>query len=477
MTKEFEILMEFEEKYGFLYSLKAGEYIPYINIRESILQGIRNGFSSVENIASSSGKKTLRRLVRSIIGMLTYSRSRATLIFTSAVFRRDQKRNLAVEFIKETYPDALIFEWPCLNQGLDTAYHSDRFAKDYVPLDFFILINKIYRRLMKNQLDTWQKEYRCMLEEGFTASTANNKVLYEEEIKALIIKSLPSRAAETKLQQRIMSLFFKSANPDLVIDFFGAAREIVYPVIEKRPHLIELQHGIITNEHDSYIFPRYITPDCSYLFERTLMLYGERYRRLLSQLGNFRPANLLVIGNPRLIMYRKLFENKSLDTKREYILFSSQPYGSNYYERMVGIIVDLVRYVNSDNHYRRFRIAVKLHPRETQHIKEFYHRNLPPDVTVLDADSELYEFLQQSVLHITATSTTLYEAAFFGVPTLTVSYGSLEPSKLFGVQTESISRSEDIPVVLGRLKERDFYEAYLERLRNVADEYNLTQLK
>lgn len=84
----------------------------------------------------------------------------------------------------------------------------------------------------------------------------------------------------------------------------------------------------------------------------------------------------------------------------------------------------------------------------------------PGDV-VYDNASPLFELLSKSYLHITVSSTTLYEAALFGCPTVCLKFGDKNLKRTYGFEVWGAETADEATQLLKRCFDREQYEKYL----------------
>lgn len=458
-----ETLLRFEKKYMFLYEIEVNGFPVYTCFRDRvnlILSGdVTEGKIEYE---SEKGRIYPKRIWDSLLKYRKFKKSK-TLIFTSSMFRRDYGRNLAAEYLMEKYPDAVVFEWPSRTDAYDRAYFRDSQKNRYCPIDFYILAYKIYSRLHCKKETILEEKCRKRLVDYFQKIN-NVEGELEKQVIDILIQEMPKSYASTAISQQLFhKLFRKYKNIEYAIDFWGSGRENIIPVLPGKFQSIELQHGIITEFHPGYIYPPKANEKCKRFFARTLLLYGEATKKLLTQKSVFTEKQVEVIGNPRILKYKQEFGESS--EKRQYILFTSQPFeqdvkGAEYYSEMIPILQSIQKQLNTDEKWKKYSLAIKLHPRENNGIKNKYEDSIP-GCKVFDNATQLYELLGKSFLHITATSTTLYEAAFFDTPTVLVSYQGYKSEDVFGFKVKKIKNK--LPDELVELAE---YEDYLKYLKD-----------
>lgn len=463
--KETVFLEKFEEKYKFLYQEMVNGVPLYTCLRDDVLLLLQRGHKTQAK-ETKKGKVYIRRLVDGVV-KLRKLRKAETLIFTSAVYRRDHGRNLAVEYLMEQYPEAVVFEWPSRNDDFDSAYFSDPQRAFYCPLDTYVVKYKLLSILNRKGLKKKEEQIRAELREKFSnAPSPDNE--NEKAAIEMIIDSLPSSYVTTEFSQNIFrKMFRKYRNVKYAIDFWGSGRENIFPVLDGNPERIELQHGIITSFHPGYIYPSFVGKINTDFFNRILLVYGEATKKLLFEDSIFDKERIEVIGNPRIEMFKKAFSMGK--ERRKLILFASQPLQPviqdgveiNYYDRMVEFLKEIAKYCKDIA--PGYKVAVKLHPRETRSIEEIY-RNSISNCEVYNATSQLYDLFNQTLLHVTVASTTLYEAAAFDVPTILFDYGKISAKQRYGFEVLQAQKPNEISGILDRIMSpADFiqYTAYL----------------
>ncbi len=457
-------LLEFENKYHGLYEILADGVPVYASLRDSV--NFRLNGSNDEGVsAKEQGRISVRRIIDSFVKLKRLKDSESA-IFTSSIYRRDNGRNLAAEFLMDKYPDAVVFEWPSRNESFDFAYLDDKLKSRYCPLEYYVIYNKIYIKLHKKEYARLCEECRKKLETVFCdvdSDLPDNYLRTIEHLKSV----MPDSYATNIMNQRVFKkLFRKYKRLEYAIDFWGSARENIIPVLPSKPQSIELQHGLINSAHPGYIYPKFVA-DLNYdFFKRTILIYGEKTKNMLCDLSIFEPQQLESIGNPRIKKYK---EEISVDTTdKKLILFASQTYeqdgtGTDYYATIIPVLQKIAQLIKTDERFASYKLGVKLHPRENNSIVEMYQKALP-DAQVFGNTSQLYELLASSYVQLTVSSTTLFEAAEFGTPTVLVAYGGVRDIDMFGFMVKSIDGASDVCDKLAPLLDTDKYSEYLDYL-------------
>ena len=467
-----DLLFQFENKYSFLYGIEVNGVPIYTSLRDGVLKCLQNHTSSVVHVKEKKGRIYLRRIVDGFF-KLYKCRNAKTLVFTSTMFRRDKGRNLAAEFLMDRYCQTVVCEWPSRNTQFDVAYLYDKYKEKYIPLDYCLIYSKIYRIVHRKEYNTLVEEQREKIKKLFAL---RKDYFSDEDCPAIeyLILEVPKTFADIYIGQKIFKTIFKNyKHIEYAIDFWGAGRENIIPVLPGKPKSIELQHGIITENHPGYIYPQFANKICKDFFSRKLLVYGKKTRDLLTQKSVFMKEQIEIIGNPRIIKCKELFDFGG--KKRNIILFTSQPFeqdgaAEGYYETMLPILRRIQEILDSSEKWKEYHLVVKLHPRENNGIAKWYRERLGKCV-VYDNSSQLFELLNQTFLHITVSSTTLYEAALFGVPSAVIGFNGIVDEKNYGFKIWTIQNEEDIFEILSRCNDEKTYKIYQGYLKNQTIKY------
>lgn len=452
-------LLEFEQEHQELYDIQANGMPIYTVLRQDVYELLNE--SEIQYQASGKkGRIYPKRILDGLIKMYRF-RNKETLIFTTSIFRRDKQRNLAAEYLLDNYVGAGIFEWPSRDSVFDLGYFKDEKREQYCPLDFYLLLKKFDRILYRKQYNNLINECKNNIE-GILAG------IKETKVREFLSNALPSVYADTIRSQVLFKrLYKKYSETKIIIDFWGAARENIFPIFSSSVQLIELQHGVISLESIGYIYPKFVRYINAPIFERKILVYGDYTKRLLTEESIFDNSQIDIIGNPRLIRYNQM----SCDTiiSKEIILFTSQPYTlPNYYPKMVKLLNEFNKAIKEVGINKK--LGIKLHPREDVRIGEYYKQHIN-EVEIYDASVELYDLLKRSFVHLTVSSTTLYEAAEFDTPTIVLVDGYHNSLNDFGFPVWTVEEHSDILNVLTKLQNVDTYHKYVNYLKVKVKEY------
>lgn len=466
-----EKLLKFENKYPKLYEILANGVPVYASMRDGVNFVLNNdNDGALTQSVKDQGKISIRRIVDSFIKLKKF-RNAKSAVFTSSVYRRDRGRNLSAEFLMDKYPDTVVFEWPSRNESFDYAYFKDKLKDKYCPLEYYLIYNKIYLKLHKHEYNRLCDDCRQRLNDIFIEETSNES--HRKAIEYIKTRMPDSYAANIMNQRVFKKLFISYKNLEYAIDFWGAARENIIPVLPSNPQSIELQHGLISSEHPGYIYPEFVA-DLDYdFFKRKFLVYGERIKELLCDLSVFNKERIEVVGNPRIMEYKKKFSLSEED--RTLILFTSQPYeqdgiGINYYDTVIPYLQSVQEFLLENDELRGFKLAIKLHPREDNSVAVLYKQLLPESIVYENSD-ELYELLNRSYIHITVNSTVLFEALAFEVPTTVIQYDYCTLDKIYSGANVVSDKPNSIKSIANILLDRNCYNKYLQSLTKSISAY------
>lgn len=468
-----ELLFDFEEKCKFLYDIEVNGVPIYAGLRDGVLKCLQYGTQRAKIEFSEMKEKIFFKRIWDGFIKLSRMKRNETLIFTSAIYRRDNGRNLAAEYIWRQYPQAIIFEWPSRRRKFDEAYFRDVNKGKYVPLDYYLVCLKIYMKIHKTEYKKTVELQRKILNRKIVDEklelSKNEKIAIE-----YILQELPESYAMTMISQKVFRRLFKNyKNVKNIVDFWGGARENIIPIFKENVQAIELQHGIITEVHQGYMYPPFANRVCKRFFERKILVYGEKTKKLLIEKSIFQEEQIEVIGNPRIKLYNE--EREFTEVKRNIILFTSQPFEQDgaaveYYETVLPLLKKIQDCISNSVEWKGYKLGVKLHPREEREVGSWYKKNLNK-AEVYDSTDELYELLNKTFLHVTVSSTTLFEAALFGSPTILIPFNEYDSKKNYGFFVYTIKNIEEIPRLLLEFHDKEKYDTYLNMLLKSTIQY------
>lgn len=240
------------------------------------------------------------------------------------------------------------------------------FSNNPVPFDFIYLIIIILRRLFSSEMDLITKDQKIG---RFLSKT----LLRNFAFKNCIV-----------LSQSMLSVFRG---------------------INNNAKIFDLQHGIIYLDKATYIKDGVPAANI-YRNNINLLLYSESFKNLLTAFkGNYYHTYAFVIGT-----YNKILNVTPENNKN--VLVSLQ-FTADHTPMQNNLLADELEQIIIDN--PNFSFYLKNHPRFNQEIvmSRFYK-----NPNVLNANENLYSNFPTCSLHLTSYSTTTFECALLGIPTV-----------------------------------------------------------
>ncbi len=191
--------------------------------------------------------------------------------------------------------------------------------------------------------------------------------------------------------------------------------------LEKEARLFDYQHGVITSSHRGYVSENHEAANHLKLNDANVLVYGKGFAQVLRNAvtDSYFDSHVFAIGNN----LQGKFKNHS--GKRN-ILFSLQFADPNPVLNQEQMRIILNFFETNPNffisnginilmkHHPRFQNDIDVSPLEKFEFTSFFY-------------GTLFEGLNESFLHITLHSTTTFEAASVGVPTLLLKNSLLNP--------------------------------------------------
>lgn len=304
-------------------------------------------------------------------------------IFFKPMIECCKKNNLKYAVFEETY---------------FTSYLDYDINKNSIPLDFITILQIIFRKIYNL---IYQKP--ISVDEIYFQDLKISKIL-----KSLFFNKLDSKIYITLIWNNVT--LWRCVNPSACI--------------------IDYQHGYIFDGEAEYMLNGQ-PPKVKSANNVVALVHSDRYKKILidnDESGFYSEENVITVG-----LNRSKGSNKKISINNKKILFTLQltpdftDDENDAYVKKVKKLID----VNSDfllsNNYE---IIFKHHPRYSN--KHFQNLNIKHQFTRFNNDTPISDLFHQSSLHITFHSTSAFDAASVGIPTIFIDmHEPLSPNEMF----------------------------------------------
>ncbi len=201
----------------------------------------------------------------------------------------------------------------------------------------------------------------------------------------------------------IYYIFAKPKKVLFVFASYGCEAEIA--VLKRlKIEILEYQHGHLYCEHYGYNYNKSLKDiKDKLLLPDKFFVYGQYWKDLLLKMGFYDENELLIFGNPSFENIEKLNITK---TDKIPILVCSQPNSAK-------LFMKFIENYNLNSEFKdSYYWIIKLHPREVLgDWEEFINQNKNIELS----NNDTYSLLKTIDIHLTGSSSTLYEALYFSV--------------------------------------------------------------
>jgi len=288
------------------------------------------------------------------------------------------------------------------------------------PVGSFLTFNAFYRALIHSK--AIEKKWCCLKRTSIFKKYADSLTIKLDFFFKYII-------FEYIFYIELMKQAIETEKPDLIIiegEYFGLGRAAVIAGRLKNVPTLALQHGIIHPYHNGYVYPKnevfnkvslqhYVLPDKT-------AVYGKYTEKVLTEICNYPPENVVVTGSPRydvLVKAKQVFKKErflaqyGLDPLKKTVLLITQGYHVSH---------DFLRAtVKALKQFSEIQAMIKPHPGDVEpewHSKILQKENY--HALVLDPESNTFEALFACDLMLTVSSTVAIEAMFLNKPVVIV---------------------------------------------------------
>jgi hypothetical protein len=264
-------------------------------------------------------------------------------------------------------------------------------------------------------------------------STVNKYYEKNIDIKGLLRKRVRVLKSLTWGYRKLLSLI----KPSVAIVVVSYAKKAFIDAChaEKIP-VVELQHGVINNNHISYSYPNDVSVKC---FPDYLLTWGRYWHRNVS--FPIPSSRVMPVGYPYL--EQKAEEYEDVESKKKVLFLSQGTIG----DELSSLALNMSR-ESSD-----YEIVYKLHPGEYASWGEKYTGLVNEDVTIVGEEGpSLYRLFAESTAQVGVSSTALYEGLQFDLETFI--YECPEAAPLDDLVTRGIaatvSSAEELMAAVGQ---------------------------
>ncbi len=300
-----------------------------------------------------------------------------------------------------------VFELPHLERHFTPVRTKNLRYLDYLTFKVAIQVElkrKILRIGLPEQTKVELENILECIDKVFEIKINRNKILRSLEIAYLSYK--PSRSYYNKILNR--------TKPRLIIEVVSYGRNnLILNELAKEKGIptIELQHGIMGNQHIAYNFAKKMDlptfPDYIFAFGQ----YWKDNTRLPID-----DDKVKIVGWPYYEQKLNKYKQKGIsnDRDKKTILFISQ---GTIGEELSKIAVEFFRSFNNDE----YRIIYKLHPGEYARWKDEYPWLIDSGIEVIDHNlQDMHYYFAQSDIQIGVGSTAIYEGLGYGLATIII---------------------------------------------------------
>lgn len=333
-------------------------------------------------------------------------RKKITSNWISWVFKLSERIQMLIEF--------LLLLWRCLITAKGKAIifnHSRRVRKTSNgsrPLYLSPLLG------LSQEVVFEDAEVTFKYQNSIRQFNSRSVIRFSQLISALFIRlygrrSIADRDIATFIVGRsCWRLIFRFLRPSCIRLIVWYGKEAVVAAAKSlNIEVVDIQHGILYKSHPFYdVRQTNQSAGYGYLLPDQCYVYGEYWRSLLIESG-WHPERVKVVG-----YYLDTLPTKPSFSKRPYILYTSQPQRSE-------VIINHIQSIRSELKRRGMIAVIARHPAEPRYLYE----GIVDDVVQSNEESDSYDLLRYCEVHLSVSSTLLWEAVVFGKSSYVLDYG------------------------------------------------------
>lgn len=267
-----------------------------------------------------------------------------------------------------------------------------------------------------------------------------------------------------KISNILKSLFFNNLNSKVYITLIWN-NVTLWRCVNPSACIIDYQHGYIYDGEAEYMLNGK-PPKVKSANNVVALVHGDRYKRILidnDKSGFYSEENVITVG---LNKFKE--SNKKISFNNKKILFTLQltpdftdEENDAYIQKVENLIEINSRFLSSNN----YEIIFKHHPRYSKHhCKDL---NIKHQFARFNNDAPILDLFDEVSLHITFHSTSAFDAALTGIPTIFIDmHEPLSPDEMFYKQYNYPCRDcivenyEDLKNILINLGDKDIFNNY-----------------
>lgn len=283
----------------------------------------------------------------------------------------------------------LIFEFPSFTTK---KYKKTRY-NNYTPLDFFLLLNKMFSFLSFGY--TWK------IRKEFFSELTSSGLWTDSQVRELI--KFTSHCAYNINSYNFFLQIIKFLNPKA---------KLIYSCVagyDKFFDAVEIQHGLIVDSHAQLFFPQ-VDSVKEYVKNKKTIVFSERAKTMCLSHG-YTDKNTVILPNPKVSVYfssnidKQFFESQKKSNENNVVMIGSLGNVPNILKKM---ILDIEK---NKERFEDWNFSLIMHPSE----KNTYKGMMLQKVEIFENhQASLWDLLANSLCVVVVASSVIEEATYFG---------------------------------------------------------------
>ena len=278
-----------------------------------------------------------------------------------------------------------------------------------------------------------------------------------------------------KISNILKNLFFNNLKSKVYITLIWN-NVTLWRCLNPAACIIDYQHGYIYDGEAEYMLNGK-PPKVKSANNVIALVHGDRYKRILidnDKSGFYSEENVITVGLNNL-----KHSNKKISSNNKKILFTLQhtpdftdEENDEYIKKVENLIEINSRFLSSNN----YEIILKHHPRYSKHDSQ--DLNIKNQFVIFNNDAPISDLFDEVSLHITFHSTSAFDAASIGIPTIFIDmHEPLSPYEMFFKQYNYpckdciVENYEDLKNILLNLDDKDIFNKYSNDVHKWSEEF------